>query len=152
MASTSKTIKERGMMTHSRRLSPCPICLPSLPGQYGLGADARFCGRHSNQWIAIPCGRGKPHQPPCLSGQVCWPSSACLLCRLVKRSRPERPDGRLLAFAPDHVALRLSPYLLHYRAAFAFSILLYPPSYRPSLRVAFPFGRTMGFPRSASVP
>ncbi len=36
--------------------------------------------------------------------------------------------------------------------AFAFSILLYPQSYRLPLRSAFPFRRTTDLPRSVHVP
>src|SRR6266487_388190 len=46
----------------------------------------------------------------------------------------------------------MCPYLLHYRAAFAFSILLYPQPYRLSLRSSFPCGRATDLPRFAHVP
>ena len=74
------------------------------------------------------------------------------LYRFPRCFRAETPDGSLPAFAEDHVASRLNPYPPHYKAAFACSILLYPPSYRLTLRLAFPSGRTTGLPRSASVP
>ncbi|SRR5258706_1809626 len=41
------------------------------------------------------------------------------------RSRDERPDGSLPAFAEGDVAERRNPYPLHYKGAFAFSVLLY---------------------------
>src|SRR5437867_12239248 len=51
--------------------------------------------------------------------------------------------------------LKLNPYPLHYRTAFACSLLLYPPPPRLLLRVAFPAGcpagETTGLPRSAAV-
>lgn len=47
---------------------------------------------------------------------------------------------------------RLNPYPLHYRAAFAFSIFLYPTPHRLTLRFAVPHGRTPGLPRFTSVP
>src|SRR5439155_9534286 len=50
-----------------------------------------------------------------------------------------------------NVARGLNPYPPHYRAAFACSLLLYPPSCRLLLRVAFPCGETTGLPRSAAV-
>src|SRR5215467_11649285 len=52
----------------------------------------------------------------------------------------------------DHVARRLNPYPLHYRAAFACSLLLYPPPHQPLLRGSVPrMGETTGLPRSAAV-
>src|SRR2546425_2747516 len=49
------------------------------------------------------------------------------------------------------VARRLNPYPLHYSAAFACSLLLYPPPHRLALRLAFPDGKATGLPRSAGV-
>ena len=43
-------------------------------------------------------------------------------------------------------------YPLHYRAAFACSILPYPHASQLPLRFAFPCGRRVGLPRSARVP
>ena len=57
------------------------------------------------------------------------------------------PDGSLPA---DLVGK--FPYLPYYRAAFAFSVFLYPHLYRPPLRGAFPGGRETGLSCSASVP
>src|SRR5947208_15633258 len=48
--------------------------------------------------------------------------------------------------------LVLNPYPPRYRAAFAFSLLLYPPSHGLALQSAFRWGRTTGLPCSASVP
>jgi hypothetical protein len=76
----------------------------------------------------------------------------CLISRLVKLSRKERPDGSLLAFAWDAIALPLNPYPVHYSPAFAFSILLCPQFYRLALRFTFPGGRTTGLPCSAYMP
>ena len=54
------------------------------------------------------------------------------------------------------VAFWLNPYPVHYRPAFACSLIPYPPSHRRALRYAFR-GRcrpreTTGLPRSAAVP
>src|SRR5215469_14308191 len=49
------------------------------------------------------------------------------------------------------VAGRLNPYPLHYRAAFACSLFLYPPPHRFALRLAFPGGETTGLPRFVPV-
>ena len=57
---------------------------------------------------------------------------------LVRLSRNERPNGSLPAFAWDNVALRLDPYPLHYKAAFAYSILLCPQSIGFLLRFTYP--------------
>src|SRR5260370_1474614 len=50
------------------------------------------------------------------------------------------------------VARRLNPCPLDYRAAFACSLLPYPPPHRLALRLAFPDGEATGLPRFAGVP
>src|SRR4051794_12540795 len=50
------------------------------------------------------------------------------------------------------VSLALHPYPDHYRPAFAFSLILYPPPHRLALRLAVPCGRTTGLPRCTDVP
>jgi hypothetical protein len=69
---------------------------------------------------------------------------------LPSRSRRPTPEGSQHSFEsrPGH---RCGPYPAHYRTAFAFSLLLYPPSHRVLLRVAFPCGEATGLPRSAAV-
>ena len=74
------------------------------------------------------------------------------LYQFLRGFRAETPDGSLPACAEDHVASRLNPYPPHDKAAFAYSILLYPQPYRLALRLTFPKGRTTGLPRSVSVP
>ena len=69
---------------------------------------------------------------------------------LAKRSCDERPEGRLLACAWDHVASPLNPYPSHDRMAFASSLLPLPHAYRLPLRLAFPRGRRTGLPCSVS--
>ncbi len=68
------------------------------------------------------------------------------------RSRDERPDGSLPAFAWGDVAEWRNLYLLHYKGAFASSVFLYPQPYRRPLRFTFPFGRATDLPCSACVP
>jgi hypothetical protein len=68
-----------------------------------------------------------------------------LLTRLAKVSGDERPDGRLPACAWGDVAYGLNPYPLHYREAFASSILPFPHASRLALRLAFPKGKHTGF-------
>ena len=55
----------------------------------------------------------------------------------------------------DFGSLRVNPYPVHYRPAFACSLLLYPPSPRLPLRFAFlschQFRETTGLPRSVAV-
>jgi len=45
----------------------------------------------------------------------------------------------------------LNSYPRDYRAAFAFSIIPSPQTHQRPLRLAFPFGRSTGLPRSAYV-
>src|SRR3972149_6183342 len=66
------------------------------------------------------------------------------LCRFARLSRDERPKGSLPAFAWGDVAPRLNPYPPCYRAAFAFSLFLYPHRCRRTLRLAYPEGRRYG--------
>ena len=63
-------------------------------------------------------------------------------------SRDETPDGSLPAFAEDYA----NPYLLHYKAAFAFSILVYPQPHQLVSRRAFLHRRATGLPRSVCIP
>ena len=46
----------------------------------------------------------------------------------------------------DDVAFRLNPYPSHYRVAFAFSIILYPPS------LSLPYGRPALAGRGSGLP
>jgi len=70
---------------------------------------------------------------------------------MIKLSRAERPEGSLPTFVGGAVADGRNPYPSHYRMAFAFSLVLYPPSYRRTLRCAFPGGgrRAYHVPRLA---
>ena len=52
------------------------------------------------------------------------------------------------AFAEDYA----NPYLLHYKAAFACSILVYPQPHQLVSRRAFLHRRATGFPRSVCIP
>src|SRR5208283_2462214 len=47
------------------------------------------------------------------------------MCRLIKFSRDERPEGSGLV-SRRIMSLSLNPYPLYYRTAFAFSLILYP--------------------------
>ena len=85
----------------------------------------------------------------CIAPCVGWP----------RLSRDGRPEGSLPAFAVRYYCLwtdqRVNLYPLHYRTAFACSLLLYPPPLRLASRLAFPagcpVGETTGLPRSAAV-
>ena len=68
--------------------------------------------------------RRRPHQQASCCHLLCLPS------QLFRRSRAETPEGSQPAFAEDDLTRRLNPYPSHYRAAFASSLLLYPPSHR----------------------
>jgi hypothetical protein len=50
------------------------------------------------------------------------------------------------------ILLWLNPYPFRYKTAFAFSILPYPQPHRLALRLAFPYGRFTGLPRSSTIP
>jgi hypothetical protein len=58
------------------------------------------------------------------------PSFACPLKWLARFSRDERPEGSQPAFAWGDFVRGLNPYPSDYRTAFAFSLVLYPPSHR----------------------
>src|SRR5215471_14087692 len=86
------------------------------------------------------------------TSQCCHCCHLPSLCqKLAKLCCDERPDGRLPACAWGHVAPALNPYPLHYRVAFASSILLCPHACQLPLRLAFPHGRRTGLPCSVSV-
>src|SRR5499427_6467599 len=86
------------------------------------------------------------------TSQCCHCCHLLPLCqKLAKVCCDARPDGRLPACAWGDVARALNPYPLHYRVAFASSILLCPHACRLSLRLAFPHGRRTGLPCSVSV-
>ena len=51
------------------------------------------------------------------------------MCRLIKFSRDERPEGSGLV-SRRIMSLSLNPYPLYYRTAFAFSLILYPHRHR----------------------
>ena len=89
--------------------------------------------------------RRRPHQQASCCHLLCLPS------QLFRRSRAETPEGSRPAFAWSDLTRGLNPYPPCYRAAFASSLLLNPPSPRPPLRRAYPEGRTTGLPRSTDV-
>ncbi len=79
--------------------------------------------------------------PPLAGGRTsgfCRHHLLCLLSRLIRLSRNERPDGSQPAYACRDVAFWRNGYLPRYRAAFAFSIVLYPTPHGLTLRLAFP--------------
>src|SRR5262245_65187149 len=82
--------------------------------------------------------RRRPHQQRSCRHLLCLPS------QLFKRSRAETPEGSQLAFAEDDLTRRLNPYPSHYGAAFAFSLLLYPPPHRRRLATGLPRGEDDG--------
>src|SRR6478672_11205488 len=76
--------------------------------------------------------RRRPHQQRGCRHLLCLPS------QWFRRSRAETPEGSQPAFAWGHLARRLNPYPPDYRTAFAFSLILYPPSHRHPLAVGLP--------------
>ena len=69
--------------------------------------------------------RRRPHQQASCCHLLCLPS------QLFRRSRAETPEGSRPAFAWSDLTRGLNPYPPCYRAAFASSLLLNPPSPRP---------------------
>ena len=78
--------------------------------------------------------RRRPHQQASCRHLLCFPS------QLFRRSRAETPEGSEPAFAWGDLAGGLNPYPLDYRAAFASSLILYPPFHQHTLRWAYPKG------------
>ena len=87
-----------------------PVVQYAPPARYWSGAD----------------GRDTPETAPAASCR----HLLCLPSQLFRRSRAETPEGSQPAFAWDDLAGGLNPYPLDYRAAFASSLILYPPSHR----------------------
>jgi hypothetical protein len=87
----------------------------------------------------LPINRMPIHQfaGSCTSSRYCR-HLLCLLCPFAKRSRQERPDGSLPAFAWDDVAASRNPYPGDYRLAFACSIVLYPLAHHAGLAATLP--------------
>src|SRR6516225_7050405 len=93
--------------------------------------------------------RREPHQQ-----ELCAPPTF-LLCSLKSVGQTfhvHQSQREVCRLSPwDDVAGRLNPYPVHYRPAFACSLLLYPPFHQPLLRDAFPDGETTSLPRSVAV-
>ena len=87
-----------------------PVGVDAPPARYWSGAD----------------GRDTPETAPAASCR----HLLCLPSQLFRRSRAETPEGSQPAFAWDDLAGGLNPYPLDYRATFASSLILYPPSHR----------------------
>ena len=68
-----------------------------------------------------------------------------LLRRFADCSRPPTPEGSLPGFPWGDVAFRRNPYPTHYRAAFAFSLILYPQPHRLTLTSCLPREEDYGF-------
>jgi len=81
------------------RLSPCSICLLSLPSQYAFGVGGRLPWWFANRGLPIPVSCPKVHRPA--------PSSALPVSLLTKLSCDGRPGGSLPAFASGNVATRI---------------------------------------------
>jgi hypothetical protein len=131
----------------ARTLSHRPACVACTIRAWGRRTSRSTC-RH---WMACQSvGCEGPHQEPrrpLFSGSCVGHSRHLLrpLSLVAKLSRAERPDGSLLAFARGDVADRLNPYPVHYRRAFAFSILIYPLLHQLPLQVAFPLGKQWAY-------
>ncbi len=94
---------------------------PKAPRGTRWGADAP----PARYWSGAD-GRDTPETAPAASCR----HLLCLPSQLFRRSRAETPEGSQPAFAWDDLAGGLNPYPLDYRATFASSLILYPPSHR----------------------
>ena len=103
---------------------PFGLCRSSLsqgPSRDPVGRALHLHGTGPGLTSGI---RRRPHQQRGCRHLLCLPS------QLFRRSRAETPGGSQPAFAGGDLARRLNPYPSHYGAAFASSLLLYPPSHR----------------------
>src|SRR5260370_6925935 len=91
---------------------------------------------------AAPARAWRPADISALLPQVGWP--------ILHVRQHQREVCQLSPW--DEIARPRLPYPPDYRAAFAYSLLLYPPPLRLALRLAFPRGEATGLPRSADVP
>jgi len=99
-------------MTHSRRLSPYPISFPESPSRYAPGAVARCIGFGTMGYRPTSADCGRTHQqfsPPLLPLRLSHRHLLFLLWQLFLRSRDERPDGSLPAFAWGDVVYGTTP-------------------------------------------
>src|SRR5579859_4670957 len=100
----------------------------------------RVCSRLTFLWIlrqSMACHSTSSRETApavCCSAVICFVSFIGSSNDLVLKDLVE-----VCPFSRRVMLLSLNPYLLHYRAAFAFSTFLYPHLYRLPLRVAFPF-------------
>src|SRR5262245_14206455 len=88
------------LSTGGAESSPHTLGLRGEPSRYWPGADTR---------------RGRPHQQ-----HERLPSSACLLKRLTRCSRDERPEGSRPAFAGGDLARRAQPLSVRLRDGLRF--------------------------------
>ena len=97
------------------------------PARYGSGADhtpKTTPKGKSSAWEVAPAAS--------CCHRLCLPS------QWLRRSRAETPEGSQPAFAEGDLAGGLNPYPLDYRAAFASSLILYPPPHRRRLAAGLP--------------
>src|SRR5260370_7128900 len=91
---------------------------------------------------AAPARAWRPADISALLPQVGWP--------ILHVRQHQREVCQLSPW--DEIAGWRHPYPPDYRAAFAYSLLLYPPPLRLALRLAFPPGEPPGFPPSPPAP
>ena len=99
-------------------LKPLPRPLAEPGGAYASAPPARY-------WS----GADQRNTPEAALAVSCC-LLLCLPSQLFRRSRAETPEGSQPAFAWGDLAGRLNPYPPDYKAAFASSLILYPPSHR----------------------
>src|SRR5262249_25493139 len=138
---------------HPRRVAGEHCCSPAPSERHvnlsAYAAQASLKAPCGTRWDASApparywSGAGERNTPGTAPAASCCP----LLCppgQLVRRSRAETPEGSQPAFAEGDLTRRLNPYPSDYGAAFASSLLLYPPSHRRRLAAGLPGGENDG--------
>ena len=146
--------------------SPPPLRTVHAPfDAYGSSIEQRLCGMRPGTAPPAhdtPCETRAPHWPWGQPGRYCGRAGyrdrrglhQRALPPLTVLHRPPKPVGCRFASANTRgksarfrAGFYLNPYPARYRPAFAFSLVLYPPPRRLTLRLACPRGRTTGLPR-----
>ena len=114
-------------------LLPSPLRTTRKPSVYAAQASlkvprgTRWGAAHHLHDTGLELTSGTPRRP---HQQASCCHLLCLPSQLPRRSRAETPEGSQPAFAWGDLARRLNPYPSDYGAAFASSLLLYPPSHQ----------------------
>ncbi len=119
-----------------------PLDLVACYGRTAIRAWSRRTLRSACRQLIWCHARGMSGVAPTEGSEVRTSVVSVVICsyllnRLVKRSRAERPEGSLPTFVEGHIRFLGNPYPPRYRAAFAFSLILYRPCHQALLRDPF---------------